>query len=149
MNGTGLFVTYDLHPNFFLELGGDFYHATAPTVEAGMERLSLYLLGSAGARFLPEALVSPYIQAGVGPEWTRIEVGGATRSVLLAAPFMGVGGEVSLGALRLGATLRSYAMGLPDHLQAGDQHEHSGGGTGVPLHYEPAAQVQFLARWVF
>lgn len=148
MNGTGLFATLDVSETLFAELSVDSYHATGETMSAGMDRLSLYVLGAIGARFLPDFLISPYLQAGIGPEWTRIEVGDHLERALLVAPFFGLGGEINLGSLKLGAHLRSYAMGLPDHLREGRTHGHTSAGD-MRLHYETAAQGQFFVRWVF
>lgn len=150
MNGTGLFATLDYRERFFGELSFDFYHATGKTVASGMDRLSLFALGAIGVRMLDGFFIRPYIQAGVGPEWTRLDVAGRTKRTLLAAPFMGVGGEINLGRLKLGSHLRVFAMGVPDHL---DQNGHSGHnhapGGERSLHYEVAGQGQFFARYTF
>lgn len=148
MDGAGVFATLDVTKHFFGELSLDFYHATGKTVGSGMDRLSLYVLGAVGARFLPDFIVSPYIQAGIGPEWTKLEVGDHVSSTMLAAPFLGVGGEINLGALKLGGHIRSYAMGLPDHLRVEGEHSHGADG-GMHLRYEAAGQAQFFARWEF
>ncbi|MFB6371694.1 MAG: hypothetical protein ABEN55_00930 [Bradymonadaceae bacterium] len=90
MNGAGLFATLDFTNQFFGELSMDYYHATGSTVASGMDRVSVYVLGAAGARLLPDFIVSPYLQVGIGPEWTRIEVGDHLEATVLAAPFIGV-----------------------------------------------------------
>ena len=149
MDGFGLFGTVDYGDYFFGELSVDYYHATGKTVASGMDRLSLHVSGAVGLRLLPDFVVRPYIQAGAGPEWTRMEVGGTSRQVVLAAPFMAVGGEVNLGKLKLGSHLRAAAMGLPDHLhpEAGG-HDHGDGGSGQ-VRYETAGWMQFFARYEF
>lgn len=148
MNGSGLFATYDFTKSFFAEVSVDYYHATGETVADGMDRLSLYVLGAVGARILPEFIVSPYIQAGLGPEWTRIEVGDHLETTMLAAPFLGLGAEINLGSLKLGAHVRNYAMGLPEHVGTGGKDGHTGE-SRVQIHYKTAGQAQFFARWEF
>ena len=148
MDGSGLFATLDFTKHFFTELSVESYHATGKTASHGMDRLSMYVLGAAGARFLPDFIVSPYIQAGIGPEWTRIEVGDHLKTTVLAAPFFGVGGEINLGSFKLGSHLRAYAMGAPNHLHTDTDHDH-GSGDAVKIHYETAGQAQFFVRYEF
>ncbi|MFB6351631.1 MAG: hypothetical protein ABEK29_07580 [Bradymonadaceae bacterium] len=133
MNGAGLFATLDFTNQFFGELSMDYYHATGSTVASGMDRVSVYVLGAAGARLLPDFIVSPYLQVGIGPEWTRIEVGDHLEATVLAS-------------LKLGAHVRSYLMGLPGHLDGTEGHVAGG---GLRVHYETAGQAQFFARWEF
>ena len=148
MNGVGLFATLDYNRRFFAELSVDYYHATGKTVASGMDRMSMFLLGAVGTRFLRDFFLTPYLQAGIGPEWTKIEVGGRQRTALLAAPFLGVGVEANLGRFKLGTHLRTFAMGVPDHLGHGTgSHPHAGG--DVPITYEVAGEMQFFARYAF
>lgn len=150
MNGVGLFGTVDFTDTLFAELSVDVYHATGTTVSQGMERLSVHTQAAAGARLFPDFIVSPYLQLGVGPEWTKGRIGSRRFERLWVTPFFGFGGEVAISRMRLGANLRSYLMGVPRH-GGGQTHgsHHDAGGSSDVMTYEAAAQVQFSARYVF
>lgn len=155
MNGTGLFGTIDLGRHFFGELSADLYHATGETVGAGMDRMSLHTLGAVGARMLPDALVTPYVQVGGGPEFTRLEIGESVDKRVLPAVFMGVGGELNIKRFHFGSNIRVFSMGLPEgghgHVAQALEPEgaESGDHGGVDIRQEVAGQMLFFARYHF
>jgi hypothetical protein len=146
MNGFGLFGTYDLDRDreLFAEGGLDFYQATDDAVrDERMDRLSLHAQVALGVRFFPDFIVSPHVQAGLGAEWTKLEVVGTTlrRDALLGTGFLGLGAELNASQrLHLGSNLRMLAMAGPDlaHRKAGDD---------LPLAYRAAGQAQFYVRY--
>ena len=163
MDGTGVFATLDFGDHFFSEFAFDYYHATGSTIASGMDRVSGLVLLSGGVRFLSDWFVSPYIQAGGGPELTRIRLTGAEVTTLLPALFLGVGAELNLDPIKLGMSVRSFSMGLPEHGHSddgrlytnhgylgGDEHDHSHEEDAVVnISQEVAGQVQFSLRYTF
>lgn len=127
MNGMGLFATRDLSRHFFVEGGLDAYFADSTVVASSsgsydtpIDRVSGLMSVAAGARAFPEALVSPYVQVGVGGEVTRVRLPelGLEDSALLPMGFFGVGANLRLGErLKFSATLRVNAMGYYDDSQ--------------------------------
>jgi hypothetical protein len=162
MNGTGVFLTLDFTEHFFGEAGFDLYHATGPSIAAGMDRLSFHNQYALGARFLPDFFISPYVQVGGGPEFTRIEMDGASKTMVVPSGFMGIGGELNLGSLKLGMNIRALMMIHPEHdhyevsydrplgAYGGHGHSLSNGGEGtVETDWEVAGQMHFFARYAF
>jgi len=152
MNGTGLFGTVDVSRHFFGELSADLYHATEGPVAAGMDRTSFHTLAAVGARFFPEFWLTPYVQAGGGTEFTRIDLDGASDRFVVPEAFMGVGGELSWKALHFGTTLRVIGMALPAHGHGSDgvRHQHlDEEGAAIELRRETAAHVLFSLRYTF
>lgn len=148
MNGVGVFATRNLTPHFFLEGGVDTYFTeTFPTGESvgnydtAIDRVSGLLTAAAGARLFPEAVVSPYIQAGLGAEATRVRLPqlGLEDTAILPMGFFGVGGNLRLGErVRVGASLRVNIMGYYDDAQFQ---------TELSPQAELATQGQFFARY--
>jgi hypothetical protein len=143
MDGVGLTGTLELPGNFFGEVGVDYYHALAEPVLEGIDRLSLHTSAAVGYRLFPDLIVSPNIQAGVGAEFTRVELQGAEAEALVPVGFMGVGGEVNLGRLKLGAVARVHAMQLPVY-----DWQSAGTDDAVDMDTEVAGQVLFSMRYM-
>ena len=116
---------------------------SAQPVPEGTDRLSLHTSLAAGYRLFPDSIVSPNIQAGVGAEFTRVSALGAEAEAVVPVAFMGIGGEVNLGRMRLGAAARVHAMQLPvydwDAIRTQD---------AVDLRTEVAGQVLFSMRYM-
>jgi hypothetical protein len=156
MNGTGMFGTIDIGRYFFGELSADLYHATAAQVNGGMDRVSFHTMGALGAKMLPDSWVTPYVQVGGGPEFTRLDVDGTVDKRVLPAAFMGVGGELNAGHFHFGSNIRVFSMGLPAHghgevtqaLQPEGSDDH-GGSDGIEVRHEVAGQMLFFARYHF
>ncbi len=161
MNGTGVFLTLDANKHLFGEVGFDLYHATGPTVASGMDRISFHNQYALGVRFLPDFFVTPYVQVGGGPEITHIEVDGAEKTAVLPSGFMGLGGEINIGDLKLGMHFRALMMSHPVHSHGTDGvyqlglEPEAGGSHGesvaaeVQTDWEVAGQAQFWVRYVF
>jgi hypothetical protein len=154
MDGVGLFGTADFGKYLFAELSLDYYHAIGEVIASGMDRQSATVLGAAGLRLYPDFIISPYIQAGVGPEWTKISMEAATETKLLAAAFVGVGGELDMWGLKLGSNIRVFAMGEPVHGPGPGGHHHQptvalDGSRAIETEYEVAGQAQFFVRREF
>ena len=124
MGGIGVFVTRTLARHFFVEAGVDAYFtderrggAVDPDEAWTLDRVSALGSFAGGVRFFPDARVSPHVQLGAGLELTRVTVlEGPALSDSFALPFgfLGLGGDLRLGRVRLGATLRVAAMGFFD-----------------------------------
>lgn len=118
MNGVGIFGQQALPAGFFLEAGLDAYFTDGRFVagsgdedEDGEDRLSGLATGAAGVRFFPGAVVSPYAQVGLGLEATRVAFAGTgSKAFLMPVAFLGVGGDLHVGRLALGTSLRLHAM---------------------------------------
>lgn len=154
MNGVGLFGTVDFGKYLFAELSVDYYHAVGEVIDAGMNRQSAFLLAAGGVRLFPEWIISPYLQAGAGPEWTKIEVASTSETHVLPTAFLGVGGELDLWGLKLGTHVRVFAMAEPVHgLAPGGHHRAPAyevdGSRSIELEYEVAGQMQFFVRRAF
>ena len=145
MNGLGVFATRTLTTHFFVEGALDTYFTdTFPTGEAvgnydtPIDRVSGLFTIAGGLRLWPEKIVSPYVQMGIGAEFTRVRLPalGMEDSAVLPFGFFGVGATVRIGdKLRLGATFRVNAMGYYDDAQFQTELEH---------HIELATQGQFF-----
>lgn len=147
MNGLGVFVDKPLAGPWFVEGGLDTYFAAGvdghdhehdASSAAPMDRVSGLLTVAGGVRLFREARVSPFVLAGAGVELTRVSLPGlGEESFVLPMGFFGVGADLRLGRVSLGATLRVNLMGHFDH-----------GAGVVALEPEPelAAQAQFHAR---
>ena len=160
MNGTGIFGTLDIGRYLFGEVSADLYNAIARPLSNGMDRTSLHTLAAVGARAFPDSWVTPYVQVGGGPEFTRIELGGDSLKAVLPEAFMGIGGELNWKHLHFGTTLRVFTMAVPTHPHS-VTHPSSGGGGAhtahqalepdgeVEVQQEAAAQMQFSVRYHF
>ncbi|MGM0558040.1 MAG: outer membrane beta-barrel protein, partial [Myxococcota bacterium] len=115
MDGVGAFGTLDFTENLFVELGVDHYYATGQTVGSGMDRHSTFITAAAGARLLPDFFVSPFIQVGGGPEWTKIDVEGHSLRKVAPTAFLGLGGEINIESFHFGMNIRAYTMAHPLH----------------------------------
>lgn len=148
MNGIGVFADYPVSRVFFVGAGLDTYFSESfPTGEASgsydtpIDRVSGILSVAAGARMFPDALISPYVQLGVGGELTRVRLPalGLEDTAALPMAFFGAGATLRLGDhARLGAHLRVNAMGYYDDAQF--QRELS-------PEAELATQAQFFAAY--
>ncbi len=127
MNGLGVFANRSLSKTFFVEGGFDTYFTeTFPTGEAmgsydtPIDRSSALLTAAAGARFLTESRLSPYIHIGVGAELTQVSLPalGLEDTALLPMGFFGAGVNlrVTEGTM-VGGSLRVNAMGYYDDAQ--------------------------------
>ncbi|HLU66377.1 MAG TPA: outer membrane beta-barrel protein [Kofleriaceae bacterium] len=148
MNGVGVFAMRDLTSHLFLEGALDTYfvdQSIVPEAAAGyqtpIDRVSGIATVAAGARMFPGALVSPYVQLGVGAEITRVRLPalGMEDTALLPVGFFGVGGQLRLGdRVSFGANLRINAMGYYDD----DQFQ-----TELSPSAELSAQAQFALSY--
>lgn len=127
MNGIGVFASRPLSKNFFVEGGFDTYFTESfPTSEAmgnydtPIDRSSALLTVAAGARFIPESRLSPYVQMGVGAELTQVSLPalGLEDNALLPMGFFGVGANLRVtDSTFVGASFRVNAMGYYDDAQ--------------------------------
>jgi hypothetical protein len=148
MDGVGAFGTLDFTENLFVELGADHYYATGKTVSGGMDRHSTFITAAAGARLLPDFFVSPFIQVGGGPEWTKIDVEGHSLNKVAPSAFLGLGGELNIESFHLGMQIRAYTMVHPLHGESNDHaHSHLAGGDEIQVEQEVAGQAQFFLRY--
>lgn len=147
MNGVGIFGTLDLNKHFFLELGLDSY-SIVNKEEEHMDRISMLTSVAAGLRMFPDFVITPYIQAGTGAEWTRVTIDGGKTTGVYPIGFLGIGGEVNFtDHFKAGAVLRMLMMAHPNH----DEHEHEIVYQHPPetkMEYEPSSQGQFYLRYV-
>ena len=103
----------------------------------------------------PEFVLTPYVQLGVGAEWTRVDLAGARSERLYPVGFVGVGAELNVTReLKLGANLRMLAAAQAEPAAHGEAHGVTGEapagaetGQGVPMRFGLAAQGQFFARY--
>lgn len=155
MNGTGIYGTVDVAKYFFGELSFDLYHSIGNDWD--MDRVSYFPAAAIGARMMPGKLVSPYVQAGGGPEITRIELGGVRDNMVLPAVFMGIGGELNIKSFHFGTVIKVFSMGLPEYeapAEKGPERYYYPNNLEEPadtiaMRNEVAAQVQFSARYTF
>lgn len=157
MNGTGLFGTVDVGKHFFGEVSADLYHSTGSS--SGMDRMSFLPSAAVGARLFAGKLITPYIQAGGGPEFTRIEMDANTDKKLLASGFMGIGGELNVKSFHFGSNIKVFSMGIPEHLHGTvEAHlqpedapaaEHTHEPAEMKMRYEVAGMMQFFVRYTF
>jgi hypothetical protein len=157
MNGIGLFGERTLGARFFVEGGLDAYftddtgtgfhdHDGPDMKPPWIDRVSGLASVAGGVRLWPGARVSPYLQLGVGLEATRIKVKAEDGSLIedgLVLPFgfIGLGGDLRLGRVRLGMSLRIHAMGTID------QRDPLAPGQALEPEPELAAQGQFYAKF--
>jgi hypothetical protein len=133
MNGIGVFASRNLTRHFFLEGALDTYFTDNDAAVLGSEsssydtpidRVSGILSVAAGARVFPDAIVSPYVQLGLGGEVTRVRLPevGMQDTALLPMGFFGVGANLRLGSrLRFTAVVKVNVMGYYDDAQFQDQ----------------------------
>jgi hypothetical protein len=147
MNGLGIFGTVDLTKHIFLELGLDSYSIVNKTDEH-MDRVSMLTSVAGGLRMFPDFVITPYIQAGTGAEWTRVTVAGDRTSGVYPIGFLGIGGEINFtDHFKAGAVLRALMMAHPNH----EEHDHEIVYQHPPetkMQYEPSSQAQFYLRYV-
>ncbi len=150
MDGSGLFAQRSLTRHAFVEAGLDLYQARGDEVMSeGMDRMSTHATIAGGLRMFPGRLVSPYVQLGVGAEYTDVSMGDHGETRLLPSGFFGLGAEVRVSRhLRFGMNLRVHMMGHFDHEEAaaaaatGDP-DH----TSMPVEAAPATQGQFFLSY--
>jgi hypothetical protein len=156
MSGIGLFGQRGVGERLFVEAGLDAYFADTTGTglhdhggagaadEAAMDRVSGLVSAAVGVRLFRQARVSPYLQLGLGIEATRVSlVDAATNmtledSFVLPLGFIGLGGDLRLGGVRVGINLRVHAMGHFDHEEGIQKLEPEA---------ELAAQAQFYAKF--
>lgn len=151
MDGVGVFATWQHGDYFFSEFGLDYYQAVGRVVsEEGMDRISVHMIGAFGLRAFPAFFISPFIQVGLGAEYTDVSWSGFDREEggLFPMGFLGTGAEVSVGDhARFGANLRVYMMAafapLEGHVHGTDVHLHA----PVEAEGEAAGQVQLWFRY--
>lgn len=149
MNGIGVFAQKELPGPFFAEAGLDAYFSedfpisseSTSEYETPLDRLSALTTVAAGVRMFPRAIVSPYVQVGIGAEVTRVRAPklALEESRVLPMGFFGIGAELHAGKrLSLGANLRVNLMGYfdDDALM-----------TNLDPEAEIAAQGQFYAKY--
>lgn len=142
MNGVGIYSTLDLNRNFFAELSADMYHAHTTTMRQGLDRISLHTAAVINARMAPDFLISPFIQLGAGVEYTWVDIYGNKDQGLVPVGFVGLGGEINLDQFKLGMTIRSNAMQLPDYDWRNQSKQE------VTYKTELAGQMLFSVRYV-
>ncbi len=167
MNGVGVFGTLDFTPHFYGQLGFDLYHAL-PSVKSdeGMDRVSTHGLLGGGARMFPNAIATPFVEAGGGMEWTRVTLAsGAEDKSVYPMGYLGFGGELNLTRrFKLGLGIRMLTTVHPrhEHSAAGNAEsttEHSHGlvakrqaletsaGSELTMERDIAAQGLFFLRY--
>lgn len=148
MNGLGVFGTLDLGRYFFTELGVDTYQAVKTAGDdAGMDRVSALVSVAGGVRMFPDFVVTPFVQAGTGVEWTRVDVGGQRNSGAYPIGFFGVGGDLNVTrSLKIGSVLRFLGMAHPNLEDETSLRYHAP--KPPTMEYQPAAQAQFYLRYV-
>lgn len=146
MNGVGVFVDRPLAGPWFVEGGLDTYFAAGEgghqhdggAVPAAMDRVWGLFTVAGGVRFFRDARVSPFLIVGTGVELTRVSLPGlGEESFVLPMGFFGVGADLRLGRVSLGATIRVNAMG---------HFAHDAATVELSPEAELAAQAQFHAR---
>ena len=148
MNGLGVYAHRDYSRHIFFEGAFDTYFTeefptgqSQGTYDTPIDRVSGILSVAAGARFFPDAIISPYVQLGIGAELTRVRLPelGMEDTALLPMGFFGVGASLNLGErIRVGAAMRVNAMGYYDD----DQFQ-----TEMKAETELATQGQFFAQF--
>lgn len=140
MDGSGVFAQRSLTRHAFVEGGLDLYNARGTEVMTeGMDRLSAHATVAGGLRMFPGRLVSPYVQVGVGAEYTDVEMGQHEETRVLPSGFFGIGADVRLGRhLRAGMNVRFHMMGHFDHHADGEE---------MPVDAAPATQGQFFLAY--
>lgn len=163
MNGVGVFARRPVG-RLFAEAGADLYFAESfpmppPEAEDEMDRMSGLVTVAIGADLVRTRRVTGYVQLGTGVELTRVAMTMTDGTVardqrVLPLGFVGVGGEVRLGArTALGASLRTHVMGHFDH--GADAHLHGGAALtadtaadgDLAVSPEIAAQGQFYVSY--
>ncbi len=127
MNGLGIFASRSSGKTFFIEGGFDTYFTDSfPTPEAmgnydtPIDRSSVLLSVSAGARLATNSRFTPYLQAGLGAELTRVRLPalGLEDTRLLPLGFFGAGLTIRVSdRMSVGGSLRVNAMGYYDDSQ--------------------------------
>lgn len=161
MNGLGVFGERAIAGPLFVEAGVDLYFSEsfpqAPVdTDLPIDRMSGLVTAAIGLRADGPWRTSGYAQLGVGLELTRVSVpygeDTITDQQALPAGFLGVGGDVRVGAgTYLGASLRAHVMGNFEYDP--EDLEMQPGWTSPPAAAEvfaaspdAAAQVQFYVR---
>jgi hypothetical protein len=151
MGGVGVFGTLDLNRYVFVEVAADTYDTTPLLSDAdgdGMDRVSYLGTAAIGARMFPDSPVVPYVQVGVGAEWTRVTELSQRVEGVYPVGFIGVGGELNVFRhIKAGADLRFLGMAHPYEDDA--VQPIPGVATGaVRMELAPAGQALFYARYV-
>lgn len=139
MNGTGAFLTLE-HGHLYTEVAADVYHTIAEPMQGGIDRLSLHTTAAIGARFRADKFISPHLYIGGGAEFTSVELFDVKVFAVAPVGFLGVGGELNFGDLRLGLTIRSNVMQLP--VYDWDRRNQ------IRWETEASGQALFTARYV-
>ena len=148
MNGIGVFGEYAFSDTLYAEVGLDAYFVDnwlatddADANEWAIDRTSMLITGAVGARAWSGKRISPNVHVGLGGEFTKVTVGDiVTSSERYTKPvaFIGIGGDLNLGKVLLGMSLRIHSMALfaPDRRNGGVSDEA-----------DFAAQMQFWAKY--
>jgi hypothetical protein len=153
MNGFGVFGTLDVNRYVFGEAALDFYSADPEHLEHGMDRVSTIPTVAGGLRMFPEFVLTPYVQAGAGIEFTRVDLAGGRSERVYPLGFIGLGAELNVThELKLGLNFRMLAAAQAEPAAHGSAHGMTGepvasDGAGVPMRFGLAAQGQVLARY--
>lgn len=156
MSGIGLFAQRTLNRYFFAEAGFDLYTAddATPTEEMpvpGMDRISGVTTVAAGAR-IPWRWVSPFVQAGLGVEITRVEMPahGLEDRAVLPTGFVGIGADLRITRrFALGINVRTNVMAHYEHGPGAHSHDEGGdtADNGMTREYDAAAQGQVFFKY--
>ncbi|MBK9071962.1 MAG: hypothetical protein IPL79_13305 [Myxococcales bacterium] len=148
MNGIGVFGEYAFSDTLYAEVGLDAYFVDswlatddADANEWAIDRTSMLISGAVGARAWSGKRISPNVHVGLGGEFTKVTLGDiVTSSERYTKPvaFIGFGGDLNLGKVLLGMSLRIHSMTLfaPDRRNGGVSDEA-----------DFAAQMQFWAKY--
>lgn len=148
MNGVGIFGEYALGEALYAQVGIDTYFVDnwiatneIDANEWAIDRTSMLVTGAVGVRGWSGGRISPNVHVGLGGEFTKVTLGDiVTSSERYTKPvaFIGVGGDLNLGKVLLGMSLRIHSMTLfaPDRRNGGVSDEA-----------DFAAQMQFWAKY--
>lgn len=148
MNGVGIFGEFALGEALYGEVGLDAYFVdnwiATDDIDANewaIDRTSMLVTGAVGVRAWSGGRISPNVHVGLGGEFTKVTIGDVvTSSERYTKPvaFIGVGGDLNLGKVLLGMSLRIHSMTLfaPDRRKG-----------GVSDDADLAAQMQFSAKF--
>jgi hypothetical protein len=113
-----------------------------------MDRVSVLTSAAAGLRMFPDFFVTPFVQLGVGLEWTRVEELGQRVQGTYPLGFAGVGLELNVFRhIKGGAEMRFLGMAHPYEDTTTQVAPGSATGT-IRMEYQPASQGLFYLRYV-
>jgi hypothetical protein len=153
MNGVGLFGQRTLTKHLFAEAAFDIYSAEdlEEQLDSGapvMDRVSGIGTLAGGAK-MSMGRFTPYIQAGLGLEMTRVRMGEFEERKVFPMGFIGLGADLRItGSLHIGANLRTNVMRHYAH-DGGELLQSAGGDRGHEMasEYDTAAQGQFFLKY--